>query len=264
MFHTVKIYKGGEKNKDLAKYLLLFLFVIFLSLYLSMEKLKLKTSAGNDFHDCAREAQEIAEIRNLICWFDFNGVKVEVNASTNLEWLFRDYLNSWMMGWKKVGPDTVESYDNSTQLELNRKKKEREEKEAADQAAHDKKCQEQKKLIEEKLNGVTLELSDSESWAAFTENNKDPYGACCVEYAEKWGRLMQIELAKGVKVSDCADYTQNDLDYLGITGFMYGCAVQMLSQCWTHGEDLRIWHNSQYKHSGDGVVNPAVLTIRND
>jgi len=48
---------------------------------------------------------------------------------------------------------------------------------------------------------------------------------------------------------------------MGITGFMYGCAVNLLSQCWKHGEELRKWHNKEYGHEGDGVVNPAVFTI---
>ena len=42
---------------------------------------------------------------------------------------------------------------------------------------------------------------------------------------------------------------------------MYGCAVSILSQCWKYGEELRKWHNKEYNYDGDGVVNPAVLTI---
>ena len=45
---------------------------------------------------------------------------------------------------------------------------------------------------------------------------------------------------------------------------MYGCAVSILSECWEYGEELRKWHNKKYNHGGDGVVNPAVLTIKGD
>jgi len=51
----------------------------------------------------------------------------------------------------------------------------------------------------------------------------------------------------------------NKMDNL--TGFMYGCAVNILSQCWEYGEQLRKWHNKQYDYDGNGVVNPAVLKI---
>jgi len=42
---------------------------------------------------------------------------------------------------------------------------------------------------------------------------------------------------------------------------MYGASVQVLSQCWKYGEDLRKWHNKEYNHEGEGVVNPAIVTV---
>jgi hypothetical protein len=42
---------------------------------------------------------------------------------------------------------------------------------------------------------------------------------------------------------------------------MYGYAVNALSQSWKYGEELRKWHNTDYGYEGDGIVNPAVLTI---
>ncbi len=42
---------------------------------------------------------------------------------------------------------------------------------------------------------------------------------------------------------------------------MYGCAVEALAYFWERGEQLREWHNGKYGHSGDGVVNPAVLVV---
>lgn len=52
-----------------------------------------------------------------------------------------------------------------------------------------------------------------------------------------------------------------ELVSLIITGFMYGCAVSILSQCWEYGEYLRKWHNKKYDYDGDGAVNPAVITV---
>lgn len=94
------------------------------------------------------------------------------------------------------------------------------------------------------------------------EINKDPYSRRCVTYAEDWGRLMQAEMAKGKALKDIAEPTSHQADTDGITGFMYGAAVSMLAECWVHGEELRRWHNKEYGHEGDGVVNPAVMTIR--
>lgn len=74
---------------------------------------------------------------------------------------------------------------------------------------------------------------------------------------------MQSEIAKGKTIAECAEKCSFQLGFLGITGFMYGCAVGILSVCWKHGEELRKWHNKKYnvKEDEKGVVNPALLTI---
>lgn len=107
-------------------------------------------------------------------------------------------------------------------------------------------------------------------------NASDPYGARCFSYAEDWAELMEREIGASLD-ADPADVIQkhakrcaSEADYDGITGFMYGMAVQILSDCWEHGETLRRWSNSdlQLKDEGDranekeGVVlNPALLTV---
>jgi hypothetical protein len=77
-------------------------------------------------------------------------------------------------------------------------------------------------------------------------------------------------LAEGYKLEAIADECSNKADIpCGITGFMYGCAVSSLVNCWKHGEELRVWHNKkhQLKDEGDkanasgGVLNPALLCI---
>lgn len=62
-------------------------------------------------------------------------------------------------------------------------------------------------------------------------------------------------------IVDNAERLSHDADVEGITGFMYGCAVNILAQCWEYGEELRKWHNKEYGYEGDGVVNPAILTV---
>ena len=103
--------------------------------------------------------------------------------------------------------------------------------------------------------------------------NTDPYGKCCVDYAEAWADAMEAKIAEGKTVAECAQETGTEVDRrpgFGITGFMYGCAVQILSQCWEHGEDLRRWHNldtqigteGEKANDSGGVLNPAILAIK--
>lgn len=96
----------------------------------------------------------------------------------------------------------------------------------------------------------------------FVETNScDGYSYGVVKYMRWWADMMEAEMAKGKKLTDIAEKTSRDADKEGITGFMYGCAVAALADFWEYGEELRQWHNGKYGHNGDGVVNPAILTI---
>ena len=97
-------------------------------------------------------------------------------------------------------------------------------------------------------------------------NNTDSYGSAVYRYLERWAELME----KKIDESDCfayetickyAEELSHAADSEGITGFMYGCAVSILSKAWQYGEELRKWHNKEYGYEGDGVVNPAILTV---
>ena len=92
-------------------------------------------------------------------------------------------------------------------------------------------------------------------------NSEDAYSYAVVTYMHQWADLMESEMAKGKPLSEVADKASHDADTEGITGFMYGCAAAALAKYWEHGEELRLWHNNEYGYQGDGVVNPAVITI---
>lgn len=226
-----------------------------------MRAIKIQSGPGDRFEQVALQAQQSAEFNNSMTYFDFNGVKCFVRRDTNLEWLYRDYSNSWTMGWKEVGPNCPEKYDSQVQAEFDRKTKEQNERRRIEQEEYRKKEEAQRVAFENSVRGVTLELSDPEVWNKSREINSDPYGKAALDYAEGWAKLMQVEIAKGKTVRQCAEYTQKGLGFLGITGFMYGCAVGILARSWKHGEELRKWHNKEYGHEGEGVVNPAVLTL---
>lgn len=100
--------------------------------------------------------------------------------------------------------------------------------------------------------------------------NTDPYSAGIFTYAERWSDLMEKHMEKGTSLKTCVDADSHTADVDGITGFMYGAAVSILSKCWKHGEELRVWHNlkTQLGDEGErankskGVLNPALITIR--
>jgi hypothetical protein len=110
---------------------------------------------------------------------------------------------------------------------------------------------------------------DADGWAKTVAANDDPYGACGVRFAARWANYMEREMANGASLKDIADTASHEADKEGIAGFMYGCAVSVLSKVWKHGEELRRWHNlkTQIGNEGEranesgGTLNPALLSI---
>ena len=105
-----------------------------------------------------------------------------------------------------------------------------------------------------------------ELWNKGVENNQDPYGSAIYRYLERWADLMEKEIENSSEspeevIIQNAERLSHEADTEGITGFMYGAAVSVLSQGWEYGEILRKWHNKEYGYEGEGVVNPAIMTI---
>lgn len=116
---------------------------------------------------------------------------------------------------------------------------------------------------------MKLKTGTEHEYAEYKAKNTDPYGGRVVSYGEDWANLMEARMASGEQIADIAKATSREADTDGITGFMYGCAVQALAYFWEHGEVLRRWHNldTQIKDEGEranksgGVLNPALLNI---
>jgi hypothetical protein len=106
-----------------------------------------------------------------------------------------------------------------------------------------------------------MKIKDIQAYENWKANNTDPYGLAIFRYAERWANMMEERIANGEKIENIAETLSFKANEEGITGFMYGCAVKILSECWEYGEELRKWHNEKYDYIGDGVVNPAVLKI---
>ena len=92
-------------------------------------------------------------------------------------------------------------------------------------------------------------------------NSHYSYSKFVIDYMIRWADMMEERISNGEKINNIAKETSHRADTEGITGFMYGCAVNLLSQFWKYGDQLKIWHNSQYGYEGEGTVNPTIMTI---
>jgi len=251
------------------------LFAILKAVSNKRGNIKIETSAGDWFPKVSEKAQHAAKhiIKThgkTIAEFNFNDIKCVVDKDTNLEWLERDYQNAHIMEWKQIGPECYAQYEPEVQAELDRRIKSREEKQEANSKAYRAKEDAERKLFEEKIKGIEMDFSDKKGWDDWKVNqNDDGYGLAIFEYAEGWAKLMQKKFTeKNIENPDItcmvahADNCANELNFMGITGFMYGGAVSILAKCWKHGEALRKWHNKEFGVvGGKGVVNPAMFTI---
>ena len=115
------------------------------------------------------------------------------------------------------------------------------------------------------LPQVVLAPNQEADWLKWKQiNASDGYSNAVVTFAEQWARLMQGELAEVFgteQFAEIAERTSQEADTVGLTGFMYGMAVGALAKFWLYGDALRVWHNKQYGHEGEGTVNPALLTV---
>jgi hypothetical protein len=107
------------------------------------------------------------------------------------------------------------------------------------------------------------------AWQQGLAKNQDPYGNACYRFASEWATRMEAALTTGESLESCAKRLSHEADDEGITGFMYGCAMQILAAWWIHGETLRRWHNLDTQIGTEGeranergtVLNPALLNI---
>lgn len=228
--------------------------------------------AGSNITDTIAEAIALsADEDNRPIVFEFNDVTVAVRSDSDPELIYRDWSRA-LSGYivKIVGPnpnpvltDEEKANDARIEAENDRKRQER-------QAQYEAEVRAKREAVEARLaNAPEMELADEKAWQEFKDKNQDFYGAGVVIYAERWARLMQLEMASGENLEDVAEATSYEADIDGITYFMYGCAVSALAYCCKYGERLRRWHNlkTQIGNEGEkanesgGVLNPALLNI---
>ncbi len=212
---------------------------------------KLDANIGNDITQVAKKAKEIAKEKDCIVEFDFNGILCLVNEKTVVEWLVRTYMDAHIMDWKTIGVDYKWHYDTDTEIELCSRRLERAKNRKIQEAEQKAQDDKEKSIADKLVEGIEISIiaGKEQEYADYVaKNSNDGYSRGVIDYGEMWAKLMQVEISKGKAVKDIADETQKPLGYLGISGFMYGCAVQALSYFWVHGEDLRKWHNKEYNH----------------
>jgi hypothetical protein len=215
-----------------------------------MKTEKYEPLGGDTIEDACREAVRLAKLLNLAVEFDFNEKKLTARPETDPLALAQYYRDECY----RLHAEYLASPEYKRQIEESvRKQRDRD---GALEAAL-------------AFAPAQMSLREPELWRKSCEANTDDYGGGVITFAERWARLMEARLAKGEPIAAMADECSGLADNEGITGFMYGCAVSILAQVWTHGEALRHWHNLKVQlrdegaraNEGGGVLNPAILSL---
>jgi len=206
--------------------------------------------AGNTIQSACEEAVKMARQELCNVEFNFNYQKLTATPETDPKALAKHYMDEC----ERRHAEYVASPEYKRQQE-----------------EYDRKQRERENALNAALAGAPehMTLRDPEGWKTSCEINSDGDGGAVMTYAERWARLMEARMAKGERIADIAGECSHLADNEGITGFMYGCAVGILSKVWQHGEALRLWHNlkTQLRDEGakanvtGGVLNHAMLTI---
>jgi flagellin-like hook-associated protein FlgL len=187
---------------------------------------------------------------------ELNGIEVYIEQTSNVDLIMRDLRRAqkhYIIG--PVGPHPAETLteqelasDTETEAENIKKAKKA-------NAAYMAKAQVKRDAFDAKmLTAPEIEIVNIEAWQSTKDKSPDGYCDGIVAYAEWWARLMQVEIANGKQLADIADAASHEADIEGITGFMYGAAVLILSKVWKHGEDLRRWHNLKTQIRNEGEI----------
>ena len=179
--------------------------------------------AGENIKDCIKTMLLMSKIEGKPVQTTFNGATFSVTADTNPEDAYKL--------WEQTLEKNAEAYWNSPEgIKAAAEAKARAEKKAKEDAE-----------VSELIKDEVLELTAEKAWNKSLRVNTDPYGSGVMRYAERWGKLMQVEMRqRGTEVltKEIVEETKFRADNEGMSGFSWGCARNLLIECWKYGAKL--------------------------
>ncbi len=111
----------------------------------------------------------------------------------------------------------------------------------------------------------TTKWRESNDWKLAVANNQDSYGNAVIKVAERIMEILDTEdtpLKNGYGANTAYSLlcrADEEVRAGGITGFMAGCAANIIFQLHPRGNEFKDSFNG--KNKCEGVINPAVITI---
>ena len=202
--------------------------------------------------DAVKEAIMAANVFDELVKFHFNGVNITVHGGSNARAALRDIRRA-RNGYidKDVGPyyrPKLKMADRANDRRLHARYKRKNQKE---QKKREAEALIHKERVEAKLAGApAIDVSDPVHWQAMFADKQGYW--LIIDYADCWGRLMQLEMLQGKTLEEAAEATADEADIFGASGSVLDMALLLLVKYWKHGEQLRRWHNLRHLGSEKG------------
>ncbi|MDR1071744.1 MAG: hypothetical protein LBL21_03835 [Rickettsiales bacterium] len=185
-------------------------------------RIELELYLGTSIESAAKEAKKMAAEMDALVQFDFNGAKMSVTKKMTTRYII-DSIH------RKLERNSYE-YENSIACMRDR---------TAEKLASLKRDRQDKETISY-ISTETFDIGDAALYQEWRGECKNYYQTSIFNYADKWARLMQKEMADGKKLSkklaDEASHRADTTDV--ITGSQYNRAKQLLISCWKFGPEL--------------------------
>jgi len=108
-----------------------------------------------------------------------------------------------------------------------------------------------------------VQFKDEARWKSYVADlpgsdtdGKNNYGEAIVRVATQWADLLEEQIEKGnlsgpaPELEALAHPLMNLSAGKDVSDFQISCAARMLSDCWIHGERLRVWWNTYNQQEG--------------
>lgn len=242
----------------------------------NMKAVTFGVAPGSRITDCIREAISFSELNGphdhgengTLVSFEFNGVTISVKSNSDPELIYRDWSRA-LSGCidENVGPYpnpilTDEEKENDARVEA-----ENERRHQQMQAEYQAEADAHRSRVEARMaNAPAMKFSNKDAWyEAAPQIAQSIYGTSITTYAERWARLMQLELSEGKSLDEIWSSTSQEADLEGMSGHSHGIATHLLTETWVYGAELRKLHNAYWgSGSEEGTVNPAIITVGTD
>jgi hypothetical protein len=179
--------------------------------------------------------------------FRFNTVRLTVVHDSDPRLIHRDFQRAFLGAIPEVGPHpkpelTMEDHSQD-ELGIAERRRRADRQSAADR----ERAEELRRRSDTNLAvAPSMDLVDPAAWRRFVETSSDRYGAIAVRFAERWARLIQLELDRGRSFDEAAQDAYNQADASEEPSVaLIGAAVAILARCWRHGEALQAWYRRQ-------------------